>query len=169
MASRPSRAQYARVDEGATDTGPGADSQTATSRAERRKRRSAQAEEYAVKLHAALWVAAAGAAAWYTDIFSVCLSSDQVSRFWFNIGLCFFSLASVLVLYMAVWVPRVNKCDLDPSVYSPRMLPFTAGCSVASGLFLVVGLWPVYGLFTPGLLTLLWFGSLMSAHFLPSV
>lgn len=103
-------------------------------------------------------------------MFIVCLL-DLICRvrFWFNFGLLLFVVASCLVLYMAVWVPRVVKCDLDPAVYSPKMIPVTALCSVLSGLFLIFGLWPVYGLFTPGLLGLLWIASLMSAHFLPAL
>uniref|UniRef100_A0A7S2RNV8 Transmembrane protein n=1 Tax=Mucochytrium quahogii TaxID=96639 RepID=A0A7S2RNV8_9STRA len=166
MASRPRRSQYSRVDGSEqADDGPSGRS----GKSDRRRKRSARAEEYAVKMHAFLWVVAAGAAVYYTEFIKVCREGKDVHRIWFNIGLALFVVATVLVLYMAIYVPRVKKCNLDPAVYSPKMLPFTAVCSVLSGICFVIGLWPVYGLFTPAMLGLLWIGGLMSAHFLPSI
>lgn len=55
-------------------------SATAPKRAEKRAKRSALAEEYAVKMHAALWVIGAVAAVLYTDFFTVCRNSEQVNR-----------------------------------------------------------------------------------------
>lgn len=137
-------------------------------RLSRRKQRAALAEDYAVKMHAALWVAAAVAAVAYTDFFAVCLSSEKVNRTWFSVGVLLLAVAACLVLYMAVYVPRVLKSNLDPSVYSPKMLPVTGIASLAGGFCLIAGLWPEFGLFTPGLLGLLWVGGLMTAHFLPA-
>jgi hypothetical protein len=34
---------------------------------------------------------------------------------------------------------------------------------------LLIGLWPVWGFLTPGILVVVFVGSLMSAHFLPSI
>ena len=92
-----------------------------------------------------------------------------ICRFWFNTGVLCFTIASILILYMAVWVPRVLKVNYEPSVYAPRMLPITGGIAIASFFFFIVGLWPVYGFFTPGLLFLIFLGGLMSAHFLPGI
>jgi hypothetical protein len=164
MASRPSRQQYSRV-AGDAGVASGADE---SSRVARRKRRSLLAELYATRLHAALWVAGAGAGAYWSDLWNVVRSDANVSRVWLNAGLTLFVVSAALVLYMALWVPRVLKVDLDPAVYSPWMLPVTAAISCLCGLCLIVGLWPVYGLLTPALLGLLWVGSLMSAHFLPA-
>ncbi len=168
MASRPtrSRQQYSRVAGDEVVPGSGADE---SSRVARRKRRSLLADLYATRLHAALWVSGAGAAAYWSDLWNVVRSDVNVSRGWLNAGLTLFVVSAALVLYMALWVPRVLKVDLDPAVYSPWMLPATAAISCLCGLCLVVGLWPVYGLLTPALLGLLWVGSLMSAHFLPAL
>ena len=90
-------------------------------------------------------------------------------RTWFNIGVLLFTTSWTLILYMAVWVPRVRGIDLEPAVYSPRLVPATAVVSVLCCIALILGLWPVYGLFTPGILFVLWLGCLMIAHFLPSM
>jgi len=139
------------------------------SRKDRRKARSEKAEEYSVKLHAAIWVVGALFAGYFTDIMRVCWESQEVHRFWFNAGVFCLTVSISLVMYMAVYVPRVLKCDLEPSAYSPKLLPLTAVFSLAAGLFLIIGLWPVFGLLTPGLLFLLWLGGLMSAHFIPAL
>lgn len=139
------------------------------SRAQRKALREERAEYYSTKMHAAIWVIAAGFAGYYSDFINVCAKSKTVNRFWFNLGLFFFTVATVLVLYMAIWVPRVMKVKWDPEVYNPRMLPITGAACFLCGLFLICGLWPVYGFLTPGLLGLLWMGAIMSAHFLPSI
>jgi len=162
MSSRPRRAQYSRVGAEEEDAG-------VSRRVQARLERAGRAEEYAVKLHAALWVLAATAALFFSDLFQEVRTSDKIRRVWFNLGLLCFAAATCLVMYMAVYVPRVLKSDLDPAVYSPKMLPATGVISLLSGLFLILGLWPLYGLLTPGLLGLLWIGALMSAHFLPVI
>eukprot|EP00512_Aurantiochytrium_limacinum_P007277 CAMPEP_0171528700 /NCGR_PEP_ID=MMETSP0959-20130129/11844_1 /TAXON_ID=87120 /ORGANISM="Aurantiochytrium limacinum, Strain ATCCMYA-1381" /LENGTH=170 /DNA_ID=CAMNT_0012070763 /DNA_START=226 /DNA_END=738 /DNA_ORIENTATION=+ len=170
MSSRPRRVQYQRVSE--TPSEDDVQSQVSgskTTRAKARAVRSQRAEEYAVKMHAALWVLAAGFTGWYSDFINVARSGEKLNQISFSIGLFFFIVAACLILYMAVFVPRVLKSDVEPSVYSPQMLPVTGGISLLSGLFLIIGFWPAFGLLTPAVLGVLWLGALMSAHFLPAM
>lgn len=106
---------------------------------------------------------------YYTKIVEVCLNSTRVNRFWFNIGLILTIITTIFVLYMAVYVPRILKIEYEPQVYAPRMLPLTGITTILSGICYIIGLWPVYGLFTPGLLFLFWIATLMTAHFLPAI
>ena len=121
-------------------------------------------------MHAVLWVIAAGLTFYYADVAKVVLGGDaRIRRVWYIIGVLCFGVCSSIILYMAVWVPRVLGIHLEPNVYSPNMLPIAAVFGVVSAIALNVGLWPVYGLLTPFILGVLWFGGIMCAHFLPSM
>lgn len=139
------------------------------SKAERRRLRADKAEYYSTKMHAVLWIVVALVIGYYINFIKVCAQSDKINRFWFNLGVILMIISTVLVIYMAIYVPRVLKIDYEPQVYAPRMLPLTGVCTLFCGLFFIIGLWPVYGLFTPGLVLLFWIATLMTAHFLPAV
>ena len=154
-------------------TEDGASTMAANAQARRlrkRRKREEDAAYYSTKMHAAIWVAGATFAAYYSDIFKVCFDGDKrINKRWFAIGVFCFTVCSVIILYMAIWVPRILGINLEPNVYNPRMLPTAAVFGVIATVALNVGLWPVYGILTPGLLGLLWFGGIMSAHFLPGI
>eukprot|EP00924_Labyrinthula_sp_SR-Ha-C_P010781 snap_masked-scaffold_35-processed-gene-1.38-mRNA-1 protein AED:0.08 eAED:0.16 QI:0/0/0/1/1/1/2/0/148 len=98
----------------------------------KRQKRAEKAESYATKLHALIWIVLATAVAYFTDIVNVITRSTKVNRFWLNSSLILFTVATVLILYMAIYVPRVLKIHHEPQVYSPRMLPVT-------GIALILG------------------------------
>ncbi|KDO18368.1 hypothetical protein SPRG_06819 [Saprolegnia parasitica CBS 223.65] len=49
------------------------------------------------------------------------------------------------------------------------MIPTATIVGLVGALGLILGLWPVWGLFTPGILFVLFLGTLMTAHFLPAM
>eukprot|EP00591_Stephanopyxis_turris_P015977 CAMPEP_0195535238 /NCGR_PEP_ID=MMETSP0794_2-20130614/43894_1 /TAXON_ID=515487 /ORGANISM="Stephanopyxis turris, Strain CCMP 815" /LENGTH=62 /DNA_ID=CAMNT_0040668321 /DNA_START=8 /DNA_END=193 /DNA_ORIENTATION=- len=59
-----------------------------------------------------------------------------------------------MTLYAIVWLPYVKKVQYDVEVVSPRFYPVLAVVFCLQGLCFCVGLWPIYGLFTPAVLGL---------------
>ena len=57
--------------------------------------------------------------------------------------------------------------DVEWNVYCPRMIPTATIAGIASTICLNIGLWPVYGLFTPLILGTVSLGSLMALSFIP--
>ncbi|OQS04007.1 transmembrane protein [Thraustotheca clavata] len=127
-----------------------------------------KAEYVSTKLHAALWIGSAVALAYCLDVLNVAFHDPRVHRLYFNIGLVCFGMNCCITLYLAVWLPYVKKIDLEWSVYCPRMIPTATIIGILCALGFILGLWPVWGFFTPGILFVLFLGSLMTAHFLPA-
>jgi hypothetical protein len=74
-----------------------------------------------------------------------------------------------ITAYLAVYLPYIKRIHLEWSVYCPRMIPAATVVGAVATFALVFAFWPVWGLLTPGLLALFFIGSLMTAHFLPSI
>ncbi|KAH9104546.1 hypothetical protein LEN26_015008 [Aphanomyces euteiches] len=128
-----------------------------------------RAEWVSTKIHAVLWIVGAASLAYFLDVFRVAFRDARVHRIYFNIGLVCFGINCCITMYLAVWLPYVKKINLEWSVYCPRMIPTATVVGLLCALMLTIGLWPVWGFFTPGILFVLFLGALMTAHFLPSI
>ncbi|KAG9404569.1 hypothetical protein AC1031_004772 [Aphanomyces cochlioides] len=128
-----------------------------------------RAEWVSTKIHAFLWIVGAASLAYFLDVFRVAFRDARVHRIYFNIGLVCFGINCCITMYLAVWLPYVKKIDLEWSVYCPRMIPTATVVGLLCALMFTIGLWPVWGFFTPGILFVLFLGALMTAHFLPSI
>jgi len=139
----------------------------AARRRQRRKLRSDKADWN--KLHALMWVGTSCVLIVVTDFLSIVLASPAAQRTWVAVGGALFALVSLSVLYMACLLPRIepNFETDDIARTHPRLVPLTSAASLACFVCLCVGLWPVYKLFTPLVLLWLWFGLVMSLHFIP--
>ena len=151
------RQRYARVP---TDD-------AATTRAAAKKRRSELAEQVATKIQAAAWVAAGGFVAYQTDLPVVLLAGTETNRFWCDVAAACFAANCVLCFYLTVWLPHVQRIDLEWNVYCPRVIPTMTVLGLTCGFSLIRGLWPVWGLLTPLILGLVAMACLMSLHFIP--
>jgi hypothetical protein len=89
-------------------------------------------------------------------------------RFWFNLGVVCFAVSFGVLLYMTVWIRYVQGIWLDWEVVCPNQMKLGAVSGLLSFVCLSIGLWPVYSLFTVAILGVLFFGALMSAHFIPT-
>jgi hypothetical protein len=98
---------------------------------------------------------------------TLCLDHDDWRRVWFNLGVVCFALSLGVVLYMSLWVRYVENVWLQWEVYCPNQLRLGALSGLAAFVFFTIGLWPVYSLFTVAILGVLFFGALMTAHFIP--
>lgn len=90
-------------------------------------------------------------------------------RGYFHAGLVCAGINVCITAYLAIYLPYVKRIHLEWSVYCPRMIPTATVVGVIATFAFILAFWPVWGLFTPGLLALFFIGSLMTAHFLPVI
>jgi hypothetical protein len=142
-------------------------------RREKRKLRNERAEWWSNKLHAFLWVISAVIALIVSDFVNVCIQNEAINRWAFAIGGILFILVTLAILRMALSFPKSTEggtTTTDSSDFErthPNFVLATTFGGIFCFIFLTIGLWPVYRIFTPFLLGLFWFGMIMSLHFLP--
>lgn len=136
---------------------------------ERRRRKQESIENLNNKIHAFFWVVADILLLYATDFWNVCFNDDRLNRSFFNLGIVCSGVFTCLILYAAVWLPYVKRVTLDIQVYAPRLIPASTAFGVLASLGYIIGLWPVYGLFTPIILCVNFFSLIMATHFLPAI
>ena len=97
----------------------------------------------------------------------VLLAGTETNRFWCDVAAACFAANCVLCFYLTVWLPHVQRIDLEWNVYCPRVIPTMTVLGLTCGFSLIRGLWPVWGLLTPLILGLVAMACLMSLHFIP--
>ncbi|KAL7753833.1 hypothetical protein RI367_000765 [Sorochytrium milnesiophthora] len=101
----------------------------------------------------------------YTDLLGA-LRGPQLNRTAFALALASFTLMLGTFLYLELYLPRVKKMPpVDYKqwhVFAPRAIPFATASGVAGGISLTVALWPIYGIFTPGMLLVLFMAFLVT-------
>ena len=88
-------------------------------------------------------------------------------RGFFQIALVCTGVMICITAYLAIYLPYVKRIQLEWGVHYPKVISVATITGIVAGLSYICALWPVWGLFTPGLLGLLFIGTLMIAHFLP--
>ncbi|KAH9258990.1 hypothetical protein BASA81_002610 [Batrachochytrium salamandrivorans] len=101
-----------------------------------------------------------------SNFYAVLTSSTAVHPTAFWLGSGFFLAAVGGVLRMCFWFKQ-GETQADFERAHPTFLLATSLAGLGSFVTLSVAFWPVYRIFTPFLLTLFWFGFVMSFHFLP--
>ena len=132
-------------------------------------KRNANIEAAANKLHALIWIATDVVLLYATDFFSKCFHDDRVNRAAFNLGIISLVVFTVLILYASIWLPYVKKVTIDVQIYAPRLIPVATVFGVIASLGFIIGLWPVFGFFTPVILSINFFAFIMVSHFLPAL
>lgn len=145
-----------------------ASAEEASAEAEEPKHRADFRDVLLTKLHALLWVGVSGAVAYYSGIAGVTLGGDErVNRVCLDIAVACLAANFVIMLYLTIWLPVVQRVTLPWEIYCPRLIPTSSVLSVASALLLVVAFWSVYGLLTPLIILVLAMGLLFTTHFIP--
>ena len=132
-------------------------------------KRNANIEAVSNKLHALVWIATDAVLLYATDFFYKCFHDDRVNRAAFNLGVVSLVVFSVLILYASLWLPYVKKVTIDVQIYAPRLIPVATVFGVIASFAFMIGLWPVFGFFTPIILSINFFAFIMISHFLPAI
>lgn len=136
---------------------------------ETKRRREESLDRVTDKLHALVWVLGDALLLYATDFVRVCTEDERVNRPAFNVGVVGVGVFAFLMVYATLWVPYVKRITLDIQIYSPRLIPVATAFGVLASLSFMIGLWPIYGLFTPFILGANFFSFIMLAHFLPPI
>lgn len=87
----------------------------------------------------------------------------------FNIGIVALVVFAVLILYASIYLPYVRKISIDVQIYAPRLIPVATVFGCIASLGFMFGLWPIFGFFTPIILSINFFAFIMVSHFLPAI
>lgn len=93
---------------------------------------------------------------------------SSLRRLWFNVGVVCFVVSFGVLVYMTFWLRYVEGIYLEWEVVCPNQLKLGAASGALAFVFLTVGLWPVYSLFTVAILGVVFFGGMMLTHFVPA-
>ena len=137
------------------------------STARRRARREAT-ETVSNKLHAALWVIAAGAVCIFTQFPSTVLYDPAISSGWLWLCVVATGIALACGVYLLVYLPYIARISVSWDVYCPNIIPIASISGFIAFIALTIAVWPVYGLLSVPVITIQAVGALMSFHFIPT-
>jgi len=103
-----------------------------------------------------------------TDMPKVLLSDENIIRPLFNAAIMLFSINTVLMFYLAIYLPRFRGIDSSGyDAYCPRVVPTMTLLGVVCAFLLVRSTWPVWGFLSPLILGIVSLGGLFALHFVP--
>lgn len=159
-----------------------------------KKKRADRIERITAKLHALIWIAASAALILYTNIFHMALTDTRVNRYVsktaFNdssikrsihellillnshrislhAGVICFAANMGVVLYLTIWLPLIMKITVPWEIYCPHLIPISTTLGLLSVMLFMIAFWPVFGMLSPLIITILLMGFLFSTHFIP--
>jgi len=114
------------------------------------------------------WLGAAAFIIYYSSMWRVITTDSRVNSFFLQVGFVSMAAQALIFLYATVFLPfRVGRVD-DYMVSCPRAVY----ASIANGLLIwiafVIALWPIWGFFTPVMLTIIGFAAILSPNLVPS-
>jgi len=115
-----------------------------------------------------MWLAVAIVFVHYGRIVDVVRYDLRVNRaaFWFANLLFATSVSSIC--YLAFYVPLVAK-DPDPEAFAPNAVLIGTFAGLCAMVTYIMAFWPVWGLFTPVIVSCLTISTLLSVNFIPDI
>jgi len=115
------------------------------------------------------WVLTAVLLAYFTDFFTVLISSPKANRGLLQLVLICLLMNLTLVAYLTIYLPKVKGLTDSSAwpVYCPRVIPLIVIISFVAALLLIRATWPVWGFLSPLVLGIEMMGAIFSLHFIP--
>jgi len=132
-----------------------------------KKKRADRIERITSKLHAIVWIAASVAIIVYTQIFQNAMSDIRVNRTSLYAAVVCLVANLGIILYLTIWIPLVLKVTAPWDIYCPHLIPISTGLGLLCFILFMIALWPIYGMLTPLIITILLMGFLFTTHFVP--
>lgn len=103
----------------------------------------------------------------YLDFAMVVTYDIRIKRYWFNIGLAMIGVNLLIGAYLVIYMSYYCRKPDWKNHTHPALIPISTLFGVLGLLFCTIGLWPVWGVFTPFILFVLFMGVVMLATLLP--
>ncbi|KAL5020862.1 hypothetical protein ScPMuIL_000017 [Solemya velum] len=126
--------------------------------------------ESAYSIQNVLWLISAFAVFYYTDMVNALRYDRRIDRTWLNAGLLSVGITVSISLFLIIWVSCVKKRHSDDweRLY-PAAIPIATAAFILGGICLTKGLWPIWSIFTPVILFVLFMGFVVTVAMLPNL
>lgn len=122
-----------------------------------------------VYVHSVGWIAAAAFITYFGKLPEVVQYDVRVLRLVLYVGVAMTLVGMGVILYLAFYLPIVQRIPVDDAAdYCPRVVYLGAGCGVGSYIAYIIALWPVWGLGTPIIVSVLAVAAVFSLNLIPS-
>lgn len=115
------------------------------------------------RLHAIAWVLATIFIVYYSNFYLVIWESQKVNSLFFAIGLICFGVFTSMTIYATFVLPSFE----DVEVTAPRLIPVASTVGFICFMSSLIAFWPVWGWYTPLMLSAMLMGYLMAGSFMP--
>jgi hypothetical protein len=88
------------------------------------------------------------------------------NRYALNVAVFAFTIVVGIFLYLAIWLPLVQKVTVPWDIYCPNMIPIATGASVVWYIATVTAFWPAWGFLSPFFVAFITMGGIFSAAFI---
>ncbi|XP_034023031.1 transmembrane protein 128 [Thalassophryne amazonica] len=113
-----------------------------------------------INKHSVFWIMAAIGVTYYVDFLHNIMMSDDIKRWWFNLGLVLLGICLSLAMFCIVyleWFKGIQHYDHE----YPAIPPITTAAFIAASCSFNIALWPVWSFFTPLILFTQFMGVVM--------
>ena len=91
-----------------------------------------------------------------------------VNTFFLNLAMVCLGVNLSILGYLSLYGPFIKGVDLDMERDTPQLIPVMTICGLGIFLCTLLAMWPLYHIFTPIYLLIMFFGSSLSMTFLPN-
>jgi len=135
---------------------------------ENEKRSQERWDDAQTKIEAVLWMVAAMSIIYLTDFLYIIVEDHRIWRPVFYAGMFGIGLNLAIGLYLAYYLPYMKGISTDDwDTVSPYAIPIATVSAILGFIAVIIGLWPVWHIFTIPMIFIIFMGTIMSTHFLP--
>nr|XP_022343076.1 transmembrane protein 128-like isoform X1 [Crassostrea virginica] len=126
-------------------------------------------KESAYSIQNILWLITSIAVFYYTDFYIACRYDQRVNRIWFNVGGILILVNVCIAAFLIVYITYIKKVSADDwEKHYPAAIPIATGSFIMGSVCVTVGLWPLWNIFTPVILFILFMGMIVTLAMLPN-
>ena len=103
-----------------------------------------------------------------TNFFKQLWENQEINSFFLTLSMVALGLNISFLAYLTIYGPCVLGKDIDLEKDMPAMVPIMALSGVISFFCIILAGWPVWGIFTPIYIMVMFFGGTFSMVFMPS-
>ncbi|XP_074643110.1 transmembrane protein 128-like [Tubulanus polymorphus] len=114
------------------------------------------------------WFVSAAVVFYLTDFYAAIMYDERVDRFWFNVGVFFIAVNVCIATFLIGWLTFIKKVSTDDwEQLHPMAIPIASASFCFGSVFLILGLWPLWGFLTPFIMATLFMGFIVIVMLIP--